>query len=254
MKKIFLLLFSTSVFCQIGINTVAPEGLLDINSAYNGLVIPRVSLVSTNSASPILNPQGGGLALGTMVFNTNTSTGPYGVIPGIYFWDGSKWISQFQKSFNTSFTQTSNLTLNTLVGSYNNIAGLTGNVFVAPYSGVYQIIFVGYLGGSKVTTAGDIVGYVEGYFKFTVNGIDNIKYSHSSSFHRGNGSSSKDYFELFNEVTIIVNVNLISGSNCTLNVSYSGEGDDNLDSPRHVVGRISGLANKCSINVTYIGR
>jgi hypothetical protein len=58
--------------------------MLDIKSADKGLLIPRVALTNTNSASPITSP-----ATSLLVYNTAT-TGD--VTPGYYYWDGSKWV------------------------------------------------------------------------------------------------------------------------------------------------------------------
>ena len=249
MKKILtllVLLISITMFSQVGIGTTSPNGALEITSTNDGLLIPRVALVATNIAT-VITP-----TTSELVYNTATSAiGPNQVTPGFYFWNGVKWVAT-QSSFNTSFSQTANLTTTTTAG-YVNIVGLDNKTFVAPYDGNYQIVFIGYLGANKVTTANDVVGYAEGYFKLTINGADNIKYMHSESFHRGNGGGS-DYYELFNEVTIIVNVNLTAGSTCTLNSAYDGDNDGNVDAPAHNIGKISGLGNKCSINVTYTGK
>ena len=78
----------------IGIGTTAPNGALDINSTTQGLVPPRVALTASNIAAPVVNPQGGALIAGTFVWNTATAgTSPNNVAPGLYFWNGSRWIA-----------------------------------------------------------------------------------------------------------------------------------------------------------------
>jgi hypothetical protein len=257
MKKlqlILMLLITLSSFSQVGIGTTTPNGALDINSTTTGLVLPRVVLTATNVATPIVNPNGGVLVAGTTVYNTNTTGGTYGVTPGFYFWDGSKWISQFQRVFSNKYVQSADLTVNTN-GTYNTIVG-TNSSFVAPFTGTYQFIFKGYLGAKIINSGNDVVGFVEGNFRLTINGNNNEGYSHSESFKRGNGNGAgTSYYELFNEVTLIINVPLVSGATCTFSGSYNGVADDNITTPNpHVVGKIAGLGNKCNLTVTYIGQ
>lgn len=100
MKKTILLFFgftflfiSSNASAQVGIGTTTPRGALDISSSTNGFVPPQVALTSVNVAAPIVNPQGGILASGTIVYNTAIAgSSPNNVTPGYYFWDGSVWI------------------------------------------------------------------------------------------------------------------------------------------------------------------
>lgn len=272
LRLIALFSFLTiSLYAQVGVGTTVPKGALDITSATTGFIMPRIALTATNTSAPVTNPNGVTLEVGTMVFNTSTTAGTYGVIPGLYFWDGVKWVSQAHRSYKTSFTQNSILTVASSAGIYSNILGLNSKSFIAPYDGEYQIIFSGYLGATPVNkkttnigAAKDIDGYaatgfVEGNFRLTVNGTNYDKYSYSVSLYRsGNGSSGSggsDLYELFNEVTIIVTVNLTAGTTCSLNGAYTGAADDNTTtSSPHVVGSLGALGNKCLINVAYIGR
>lgn len=72
-------------FAQVGIGTSNPNisAMLDINSGSKGLLIPRVSLVSTTDAVTIPSP-----ANGLLVWN-NGLGGLSG--EGFYFWSNSKW-------------------------------------------------------------------------------------------------------------------------------------------------------------------
>jgi hypothetical protein len=85
---------STCVLAQnIGINSTgaapAASAMLDISSTDKGLLIPRVALTATNSASPVTSP-----ATSLLVYNTATAgTAPDDVVPGYYFWDGSAWVA-----------------------------------------------------------------------------------------------------------------------------------------------------------------
>jgi len=100
MKKIIFssigllaLLTFTEVSAQVGIGTTTPRGALEISSSTNGFVPPQVALTSVTASAPVVNPQTGALANGTMVYNTaTTGTAPNNVTPGYYFWNGTVWI------------------------------------------------------------------------------------------------------------------------------------------------------------------
>lgn len=86
----FLTIYS---FSQVGIGTTLPKGALEINSSNQGVIIPRVALTSKNVDLPVINPQGGALIESTIVYNTVTAgIAPNDVVPGYYYWDGSKWV------------------------------------------------------------------------------------------------------------------------------------------------------------------
>ena len=262
----FFLFLATIVNAQVGIGTITPNAALDVVAGANnyGLLIPRISLTATNVAAPVKNPATGAFLtntvaeIGTMIFNTNTTAGTYGVTPGIYFWDGTEWISQFHKYFETKFTQTAGNLIATSAGTYTNLTGLTSRTFTAPYDGKYLFIFTGYLGTNPVSTTSKVVGFVEGNFQLTIQGTNYRKYTHSESFNRaaiGLGSAS-EYYELFNEANITQTIVLNAGDVCTLNAAYHGAADDNVTTTTnpHVAGSLSALGNLCEINVTYIGR
>ena len=97
---VLFVLFNTFSTGQVGIGTIAPKGSLEIESTNMGVVMPRVNLTATNNTSPVINPQGGNLEVGTMVHNlTDNTPGTYSVSPGLYFWNGTHWVSLFQKKF-----------------------------------------------------------------------------------------------------------------------------------------------------------
>lgn len=94
-KSTTLLAFFISIlsYAQIGVNTLTPNGMLDVSSTTNGLLIPRVALTANNVAAPVVNPQGGALTISTLVYNTNPVAGVNGLTVGYHYWDGSRWIS-----------------------------------------------------------------------------------------------------------------------------------------------------------------
>jgi hypothetical protein len=83
---------------NVGINddNSAPKAsaMLDVNSSTKGLLIPRIALTSTTIAAPVTSPE-----TSLLVYNTAT-TGD--VIPGFYYWDGSKWIGLSSDGFLTA--------------------------------------------------------------------------------------------------------------------------------------------------------
>lgn len=260
MKNVLMLLvtlISINGFSQVGVGTTTPKAALDVEATSNnyGFLMPRIALTASNVAAPVKNPATGTsvLEVGTMVFNTATTAGTYGVIPGLYFWDGTNWVSQVHRYFDTKFVQSTDLSIATSSNVYTNIPGLTSKTFVAPYAGKYSIIFTGYLGAGTVDINSSKVGFVEGNFKLTVNGTDYKKYSHSSSFY--NSDTSTNYYELFNESNININITLNAGDTCTINTSYTGIDDDNItETNAHVIGRSTALGNFCEVNIMYIGR
>jgi hypothetical protein len=87
-----LLLFSFPIFvtAQVGIGNTNPQGALDIttDTAPNptnadGLLIPRVSLSDTTTATVITPTES------ELIYNTATIND---VTPGYYYWDATKWI------------------------------------------------------------------------------------------------------------------------------------------------------------------
>lgn len=272
MKKItkriayfFICLYSSlTIHAQVGIGTTSPGAALDITSTTTGFLMPRIALTDINIAAPVVNPASGALEVGTMVFNTATTAGITGVVPGLYFWDGAKWVPQFQRGFEKRYVQSADLMVAKTASTYTNIPGLAALSFTVPYDGIYQFTLTGYLGAETplgtVSFQDNHFGWVEGNFKLTINGVDYKKYSYSTSYY--NHSSSQQYFELFNESNVIIKIPLTAGSTCTLNASYNGVATDgfgtaaqNTVALSHVIGRAAAiLGNECEINVIYLGK
>lgn len=120
------MLFSLACFAQVGVGTTTPNGALDVSSSTNGFVPPRVSLTSTALEAPVVNPQGGPIPAGTMVWNTNTSspTPATAVAPGLYYWDGSRWVAFAGSPGGLDWS----LTGNTATATGTNFLGTTDNV------------------------------------------------------------------------------------------------------------------------------
>ena len=79
---------------NVGINTTGAmpnqSALLDISDSgaanHRGLLIPRVSLLSTTDATTISSP-----ATSLLVYNTNASM--TGGAVGFYYWNGTTWVA-----------------------------------------------------------------------------------------------------------------------------------------------------------------
>lgn len=122
MKKCYffiLLTFSLlNVKAQVGIGTTnpTPSSILDISSSNKGVLLPRISLSSTTDTTTISSP-----ATGLLIYNTATVLD---VLPGFYYWDGSKWVSITATSTNTDWSLNGN-DLNS--GSGTEFIGTTSN-------------------------------------------------------------------------------------------------------------------------------
>ncbi|QNJ97947.1 hypothetical protein [Constantimarinum furrinae] len=210
---------------QVGIGTDAPEGMLDMQfNNSTGFVFPKVALTSTILASPVVNPNGGAIVEGTVVFNTNTTTtGSNDVSPGIYAWNGSQWNPQFLRQDSELFEQTT-LGVRTVTGdtSYNTgssnwaeIPGLgTGTSFTPKYTGTYRIKgnFNFAAGRINLPVSGDIeMATMEGLFRFTFNGTPYLMYTHSYSIYN-DGINGGTYYEQFkHDTSMVLYVNLTAG-------------------------------------------
>ncbi len=110
MKKKLLLVFlslSPLAFSQVGIGTTTPRAALEINSATNGFLAPQIALNSTTVSAPVVNPAGGALLAGTIIYNTATVND---VTLGYYYWNGTTWIRMAAgaSATNNSWTLTGN--------------------------------------------------------------------------------------------------------------------------------------------------
>lgn len=115
------IVFATSVFSQVGVGTTTPAAALEVNSATDGLLIPRVALTATNAVTPLTAPSNSEL-----VYNTATAgVSPNNVTPGFYYWDtGSlRWI-RITTGSNNDWTTTGNagtVAATNFVGTTDNI-------------------------------------------------------------------------------------------------------------------------------------
>ena len=142
---IFLLFTLTSYGQNVGIGTSSPAALLDIYSTSDGVLIPRVALTGTGSASPLSSP-----TTSILVYNTATAgSGATSVSPGFYYWNGSAWVRFIDNGSltgsttvsNTSSANTISTTVNGVTGSTvpiinTNTLGLSGTTLTSTINGV----------------------------------------------------------------------------------------------------------------------
>jgi hypothetical protein len=104
--KIYLLLvFSCLSFitqAQTGIGTTTPNASakLEVYATNKGFLPPRIALTGTLDVATIASP-----ATGLVIFNTATAgSTPNNVLPGYYYWDGTKWNGLVDQSSLQSFS------------------------------------------------------------------------------------------------------------------------------------------------------
>ena len=239
--SVLLVLIFNSSYAQVGIGTVTPDGVLDLNSDKEknatgtnkyGLVLPRVALSKVDEAAPVINPKTGlnDIPIGTVVYNTaTTSFGSDSVYPGIYMWDGIDWINEFPKKNAEIFKQSSVLRTVT-TGSYQDIPNLVGRTFTPAYSGTYKIeISMLYGGGytQNLSGGGTDVGVQEGVFKFEFDSDpDELFPAYAWSGRNGGGST---YFDIWEQFTVVIYKDLVANNPYTFSLSFDQTNSDGFE-------------------------
>jgi uncharacterized protein (TIGR02145 family) len=120
--------------------TINTNSVLEVESTNRGLLMPRVALSSTNSASPL-----SAFVAGMLVYNTATSgTAPNNVTPGTYYCDGLIWI-RVGNALDAS--KWSNNTTNTRI----ELTNLSNGTTVRPAGTQFVITDLGNVGISTTT-------------------------------------------------------------------------------------------------------
>lgn len=258
---LLLLLGVQTNIAQIGIATDQPKGVLDVqNSNLAGIVFPKAALTAANVAAPVLNPQGGNLAVGTIIFNTSsTSTGSFDVYPGIYAWDGGFWKPQYLLEDAVTFTQSS---LNFRVAtsdSYVDVPGLeSGSTFTAKYTGTYRVKANFNFGAGEILTpsSGDIrMATQEGFFRFSFDGTNHEIYTHAYSIYNDHLTAPDNYMEQFrHDSSLILYENLVAGQTYDFGLEIDTFVSDNfVDNGNSGTGRAHvGISIPCVVEFTYL--
>jgi len=239
---IIFILISVAGKAQVGFNTTTPNAKLDIVSASQGILVPRVALSNRLVMAPIVSADEAEL-----IFNTHTTTDPEGlaenekVTTGFYFWDNLKW-NRLGDDINTGvyafeyetegYEIRPNRTNGNSVGEWQVLrwddgsGGGTNKIqFVAPSTGVYQIIFAGNYGLGNANNSGHEydISVGEGIFRINifVNGtfVENVDKA-VTSFSVYSKADLKYYYDLPKHTTIIKNIHLNAGDVCRLRVRF----------------------------------
>jgi hypothetical protein len=273
--KVAFLLFSVSIMTgQVGINTTSPQGALDVNTSNQGIVFPVVSLPDLTT-QVITNPNGGNIVAGTTIYNTNTTVnGINSVYPGIYFWNGSKWISQREKKDNKLFLQNADLRTgssditNPVLG--NQAISFSASSFTPLYTGPYRISVTVHYGGGKTRAVSNpqYTNFAKqgGVFIFTFNSTSHSwvgnSYSGSNDDNLFDGGSIKNYTNSINQTDYDIEENLVAGTSYPFTLTFNqadapafeGNGDISISPAGDGRGYIIQNGSlKCSIEISYIG-
>lgn len=201
-----------SVHAQnIGINSTGAtpntSSMLDIASTNKGLLIPRISLISTTDVATIAAP-----ATSLLVYNTNASiTGIDAGGVGFYYFDGSKWIKllPYSTSGNTWLTIGNSGTVDgtNFIGTTDNVPlnFRINNNFAGRIDSTGANVFLGSLAGKNTTsTYNTALGHfalrdnVGGNYNIAIgsesllftNSSSNIAIGHSSMRNAGTATSN----------------------------------------------------------------
>jgi len=225
--NVILLSFSNFSFAQVGIGTSTPNGILDINSNIYGVVYPSVALTSTALETPVINPNGGSIVTGTTIYNTNkTTSGTNDVEPGIYSWDGSKWVTHFFKRQSQLFEQANSIRTSSSGGfvDVDNLGVAGSNTFTAKHSGTYKIEVKTNYGSGQIKIGGVDVNIAmgEGTFKFIFNGTTTLFTAKSFSAYNNRTLTvnPKRYFNKWKETYTTLYVSLIEGTTYAFSLEF----------------------------------
>ncbi len=261
-----LLVFSSNGWGQVGIESPSPQGALDIGSTTAGMVYPIVSLTDINTET-ISNPNGPNLIAGTIVYNSLASgTDEGSVYPGLYFWDGAKWVPQFSKKDNKLYFQ--NTSLRTQSSGGDEAIVFDSNTFTPKFNGKYKVLLTVHFGGGNVDTPSspqfaNLVSE-EGVFKFIFKGNTTSFTLKSFSgknndrlFKGGSVNPEKVYSNRYNQGTYIIEETLVAGTAYTFSLTFNQEtapgfvSDGDSSTGRGYISINDNL--KCTVELNYIG-
>jgi hypothetical protein len=270
---VFLISYTATVCSQVGIQSSSPKGALDIGSTNTGLVYPVVSLLDIYHET-ILNPNGSNLVVGTTIYNNaSTNGGENSVYPGIYVWNGSFWVAQFEKKDNRLYSQNTSLRTDSeplLPLDGNQAISFPSNIFTPKFNGVYKITVTVHYGAGRadLPPSSQFVNFVsaEGVFNFMINSTTSSftvkSFSGNNDDRLFDNGTRKEYTNKFNQTTFTHQEFLTAGTNYSFSLTFNQatapgiEGNGNITVIPSGDGRgyISLNGNlKCTVEFNYVG-
>jgi hypothetical protein len=255
------LFLATNVsYGQVGINTTTPNGILDVNSATYGVVLPRLALTATNVMAPATNPQTGTIPTGTVVYNTNTTTnGEYSVYPGMYVWVVDKWIPQFTNRQAELFNQVGTDFRPRSNQDYENIP-FSANTFTAKYTGIYKFeINVNYGGGfvRLPSNAYELnVAAQTGKFRLRFNNGSDVDYFIPCKTISARYRSGGNYYAIWKQQSMVIYISLNRGDTPTFYLSFDQDDNSAFEDSNSNSGKGRGNVGDdipCTVEITYLG-
>jgi trimeric autotransporter adhesin len=148
---VICLLFTNSVLAQVKIGntptTINSNSLLELETTNKGLLLPRIALTGTASASPL-----SAHVAGMSVYNTATVSD---VTPGYYYDDGTKWLKlgASSNSWNIAGNAGTSATTNFL-GTTDDIplSFRVNNINAGKITNTLNNVFFGIYSGNAITT------------------------------------------------------------------------------------------------------
>ena len=223
-----------------------------------------MSLLNTTTET-VTNPNAANIVAGTTVYNNASPAGQgaISVYPGIYVWDGSKWVPQFNKREKVYFEQNADVRTQSSGGTvsipFDDVTGSPASSFTPTYSGNYLVEVKIHYGAGQVdvpnTSNDNDVNFnvQEALFDFTFN-------SNTKSVAIRSYSAANDRYSYYNnsasQVRFVVTENLVHGTpyNFTLTCDQEdAEGFVSNGNSGTGQGYVTINENvKCTIEFTYI--
>lgn len=223
-KQRLTLLFSLIAFtgfAQVGVGTTTPAGSLDVTSVNDGLLVPRIALINTTTAT-VLTP-----TTSEIIYNTATIND---VTPGFYYWEGAptnKWIR-----ISTGTGNNWSLTGNALTTAGTNFIGTTDAVdFVGKTNGTerFRVLSTGNTGFGTTTPASSLsiaanstIGAT--YASANAAPANGLRVEGQTVIGKASGEDSRDIFSANTSATAYQNI--VGYPNNTKKRAISGYSDD----------------------------
>lgn len=154
----------------LGINTTGAipdsSAMLDILSSNKGLLIPRVSLLSTTDTTTITNP-----ATSLLVYNTNVSMTAGGL--GFWYWNGTAWVQAIGPVGSTGATGSTGSTGSTGNVGFTGATGYTGSTGATGAAG--SLNAWGLLGNASTVAVTNFIGTTDAIdFRIRTNNTEKV--------------------------------------------------------------------------------